>query len=61
MSFQPQGAIARLVHELNKLPGIGPKSAERWTHYLLAADRPQVLALADALRDIKDKVHPCRQ
>jgi recombination protein RecR len=46
---------------LSKLPGIGPKSAERLTHYLLAADRQQVLALADALRGIKEKVHACRQ
>ena len=55
------GAIARLVQEFSKLPGIGPKTAERLTHYLLAADRSQALALADALRGIKDQVHPCRQ
>jgi len=58
---EPIGAIARLTHQLNQLPGIGPKTAERLTHFLLAADRTQVLGLADALRDIKDKVHPCRQ
>jgi recombination protein RecR len=58
---QAAGAIGRLIEELNKLPGIGPKSAERLTHYLLAADRQQVLALADALRDVKEKIHPCRQ
>jgi recombination protein RecR len=55
------GAIARLTRELNKLPGIGPKSAERLTHYLLAADRRQVADLVDALRSIRDTVHPCRQ
>jgi recombination protein RecR len=55
------GAIARLVQELSKLPGIGPKTAERLTHFLLAADRREVLALAEALRGIKDNVHPCRQ
>jgi recombination protein RecR len=55
------GAIGRLVQEFSKLPGIGPKSAERLTHYLLAADRSQVLALAEALRGIKDQVHSCRQ
>jgi recombination protein RecR len=55
------GAIARLTRELNKLPGIGPKSAERLTHYLLAADRRQVADLVDALRSIRDSVHPCRQ
>lgn len=58
---EPVGAIARLMHELGKLPGIGPKTAERLTHFLLAADGAEVHALADALHDIKDKVHPCRQ
>lgn len=61
MNTEPQGAVARLLHELNKLPGIGPKSAERLTHFLLATEREEVLALADALRAVKDKIHPCRQ
>ena len=61
MEQEPQGAVARLMHELNKLPGIGPKSAERLTHFLLAADREDVLALAEALKDVKEKIHPCRQ
>ena len=55
------GAIARLMDELGKLPGIGPKSAERITHYLLGTEHKDVLALADALRDVVQKVHPCRQ
>ena len=46
MDSPPQGVIARLAHELGKLPGIGPKSAERLTHHLLAAPRNEVLALA---------------
>jgi recombination protein RecR len=58
---EPVGAIARLMHELGKLPGIGPKTAERLTHYLLAASRTQVLALADALRAIKESIRQCRQ
>jgi recombination protein RecR len=58
---EPADAIGRLSYHLNKLPGIGAKSAERLTHYLLAADSQQVLALADALRAIKEKVRPCRQ
>src|SRR5437868_5325724 len=58
---EASGAIARLIQEFAKLPGIGPKTAERLTHHLLAADRPTVLALADALRAIKDNVHACRQ
>jgi recombination protein RecR len=58
---EPAGAIERLAHELGKLPGIGPKSAERLTHFLLAAGRERVLALSDALRDIVEKVRRCRQ
>jgi recombination protein RecR len=50
-----------LLTELGKLPGIGPKSAERITHHLLANPSAAVLALADALRDVVAKVHPCRQ
>ncbi len=61
MDSEPVGVIARLMQELGKLPGIGPKSAERLTHYLLAANRNDVLALADALRAIKEQIHPCRQ
>src|SRR5258708_1770876 len=49
------------MEELGKLPGIGPKSAERITHFLLASGTQEVFALADALRDIVQKVHPCRQ
>jgi recombination protein RecR len=55
------GVIARLSQELGKLPGIGPKTAERLTHYLLGANRQQVLDLADALRAIKDQIGRCRQ
>lgn len=55
------GAIAQLVQEFSKLPGIGPKSAERLTHFLLAGDRRQALALSEALRAIVEKVHPCKQ
>lgn len=61
MIVEPTGAIARLTHELGQLPGIGPKSAERLTHYLLGAERRQVLALADALRAIKENIRQCRQ
>jgi recombination protein RecR len=58
---QPVGAIARLTHELNKLPGIGPKTAERLTHHLLAVGRSEVLALSDALRAVVETVRRCRE
>jgi recombination protein RecR len=60
-STEPTGAIGRLMTELGKLPGIGPKSAERITHFLLSGETKDVVALADALRDIAQYVHPCRQ
>jgi recombination protein RecR len=55
------GAIAHLIQEFGKLPGIGPKTAERLTHHLLGTGRGQALALADALRGISERIHPCRQ
>lgn len=61
ISTEPLGAIARLIQEFSRLPGIGPKSAERLTHHLLAADRRQVMALADALCAIKDQIRPCKE
>jgi len=59
--MESTGAIAKLSEEFGKLPGIGPKSAERLTHFLLAGDRQNALALADAIRDLIEKVRPCRQ
>lgn len=61
VTAEANGAIARLTQELGKLPGIGPKSAERLTHHLLAADRREVMALSEALRAVKDEVRLCRQ
>ncbi len=61
MGTEPNGAIATLMQELGKLPGVGPKTAERLTHHLLAAGRAEVLALADALRAIKDNIRRCQQ
>jgi recombination protein RecR len=59
--FEPKNAVERLMRELGRLPGIGPKSAERITHYLLGAGNKHVQDLADALRDVREKVHPCPQ
>ena len=51
--------IARLIEELNKLPGIGPKSAQRLTYYLLRAPENEVSALADAIKNLKEKLTLC--
>ena len=55
------GVIGRLLEELTKLPGIGPKSAERIAHFLLSGDRRNAVSLADALRGVAEKVRPCRE
>ncbi|MBU0640518.1 MAG: recombination mediator RecR [Planctomycetes bacterium] len=53
------GPLQRLVDELKKLPGIGPRSAERVAFHLLKAERDEALALADAIRATKDEIRPC--
>ncbi len=57
----PSGVIARLLEELTKLPGIGPKSAERIAHFLLSGDRSNAVSLANALRSVAEKVRACRE
>jgi len=52
-------AIYRLIQELNKLPGIGPKSAQRLTYYLLRAPEEQTKLLADAILALKQKTKLC--
>lgn len=51
--------IARLIAELNKLPGIGPKSAQRLTYYLLHMPDEEVKSLAEAILCLKEKVELC--
>ena len=52
-------AIDNLIQELNKLPGIGPKSAQRLTYYLLRAPDEQTRLLAEAILSIKQKISLC--
>ena len=52
-------AINRLIQELNKLPGIGPKSAQRLAYYLMRAPQEQAIQLADAILSIKQKIKLC--
>lgn len=58
---EPVAAIQGLLDELEKLPGVGPKSAERIAHFLLAGDRKIASSLAEALRTVVEKVRPCRE
>ncbi|WP_131745031.1 recombination mediator RecR [Frankia sp. Cppng1_Ct_nod] len=55
-----EGVVQDLIDELGRLPGIGPKSAQRIAFYLLSADPTDVRRLATALNEIKDKVRFCR-
>lgn len=48
-----------LLDELGRLPGIGPKSAQRIAYYLLEADADQARRLADAILAVKSQVHFC--
>lgn len=52
-------SISRLIEELIKLPGIGPRSAERIVFHLLKAPAPDCERLAEALCDVKKRIHYC--
>lgn len=53
------GAVQALIDELGRLPGIGPKGAQRIAFYLLEADDSEVDALVGALESVKSKVRFC--
>lgn len=53
------GAIADLVSELGRLPGVGPKSAQRIAFHILQAEEQDVRALSDAMIAVKEKVRFC--
>ncbi|SDS12710.1 recombination mediator RecR [Paraoerskovia marina] len=54
-----EGAVQDLIDELGRLPGVGPKSAQRIAFHLLAADTSDVRRLADALTEVKARVQFC--
>jgi recombination protein RecR len=51
--------VAKLIEEFNKLPGIGPKSAQRLAYHVLRAPREEAEALARAILDVKDRISFC--
>lgn len=57
--MQSAPAIQKLLDELERLPGVGPKSAQRMAYFILNSDKGQALRLADAIRDVKDTVRFC--
>jgi recombination protein RecR len=54
-----EGPVQDLIDELGRLPGVGPKGAQRIAFYLLAADPDDVRRLVSALTEVKDKVRFC--
>ena len=52
-------ALARLIQELEKLPGIGPKTAQRLAFYILSRPKEEILPLARAIEDVKERVSAC--
>lgn len=52
-------AIQKLLDELERMPGVGPKSAQRIAYWMLNSDRETVLRLADAIVEVKNTVHFC--
>jgi recombination protein RecR len=55
-----EGVIQHLIDELGRLPGVGPKGAQRIAFYLLAADADDVRRLADALIEVTERVRFCK-
>jgi recombination protein RecR len=51
--------VARLIEELHRLPGIGPKSAQRLAYHILRASEPEAHALAAAIVEVKERIHLC--
>ena len=57
--MQSAPAIQKLLDELERLPGVGPKSAQRMAYWILNTDRATAMRLADAITEVKDTVHFC--
>ena len=54
-----EGVVQELIDELSRLPGVGPKSAQRIAFYLLQTDDDQAIKLANVLREVKERVRFC--
>ncbi len=54
-------ALQKLLDELERLPGVGAKSAQRIAYWMMNTDSATVLRLSDAIREVKQTVHFCRR
>jgi len=52
-------SLNKLIEGFEKLPGVGPKTAERLAFYILKAEPAEAMRLADAIRDTKNKIKRC--
>ena len=53
-------SLNELIDQFGKLPGIGPKTAERLAFYILKAQKTDAMALANAISDVKSRIHQCK-
>ena len=60
MSTAYTESMNRLIEEFGKLPGVGPKTAERLAFYILKTQPAEAMALADAIKDVKTKIKRCQ-
>jgi recombination protein RecR len=60
MGLYPE-IIEKLIEKLKKLPGIGPKSAERIVYYLIQSDENEVISLGEAITSLKKQVKLCKK
>lgn len=61
MSSAYTQSLNRLIEEFGKLPGIGPKTAERLAFYLLKTDAKDAMAMAEAISNVKNNIKSCSQ
>jgi recombination protein RecR len=59
MSSAYTESLNKLIEEFEKLPGIGPKTAERLAFHILKADPGEAMGLADAIKNAKNKIKRC--
>ncbi len=60
MSTAYTESLSRLIEEFGKLPGVGPKTAERLAFHILKAEPAEAMALAKAISDVKNKTKHCK-
>jgi len=60
MSSAYTESMNRLIEEFGKLPGVGPKTAERLAFHILKARPEEAMKLAEAIRDVKNKIKRCQ-